>query len=141
MVRSRAPDYRAARQAMTAAPASPVPPVEGATLETRVSFGDMLTLAETEAARVAIWRDDFFKAAGEEADPVKRERLLVAGRDRARLVATYETIAKTIERVRGDGLLKARLREIAELEAAEAANTAGLAVGDEAARDTENNAS
>lgn len=125
---------------MRAAPASPVPPVEGATLETRVSFGDMLTLAETEAARVAIWRDDFFKAAAEATDPAKRESLLTAAHDRARLVAVYETIAKTIERVRGDGLLKTRLREIAELEAAEAATTAGLAVGDEAARDTETNA-
>ncbi|WIG52502.1 MAG: hypothetical protein OJF48_003421 [Afipia sp.] len=126
---------------MTAAPASPVPPVEGATLETRVSFGDMIALAENEAARVAIWRDDFFRAAGEASDPVKRESLLAIARDRAHVVATFETIAKTIERVRGDGLLKTRLREVAQQQAAEEAASAGLAVGDEASRETENNAS
>lgn len=126
---------------MTAAPSSPVPPVEGVTLETRVSFGDMIALAESEAARVAIWRDDFFRAAREAVDPAKRESLLAIAHDRAHVVATFETIAKTIERVRGDGLLKTRLREVAQQQAAEEAAAAGLAVGDEAARDTENNAS
>lgn len=108
---------------MTAA-TSPVPPGEGATLATvAVSYGDMLAELAAQAERFEIWRDGFQRdAAAAAKDGATRARLLDMAAERNRLAVIYRKLEITIMRVRGDAVLKARLREIhaSEVEAAAA---------------------
>jgi len=106
----------------------------------KIGFGDIWNECDDQRRRYGIWRDHFAAEAvaalaetPPRSDYARRCRQLSA--DRARLVETYDTMARLIERVRDDAEILDRLRIIASAEARRAEFEKVGAGGDEVAAD------
>jgi len=103
-------------------PSNPAPRAGGASPDdARVSWFDIATAAESERGRHAIWRDELRRRLDTETlTEIERDTMRRAIRARARDVAVFEAMSRLIDRVRGDGYILHRLREIDAVERATA---------------------